>query len=176
MKKVILYFLIFLGLIACNRPNKEHLQKIAILQEQSQRALSEAQSKTDSLFSMQYQLLKDFDKRFINKMNWEDSLQRTLIVKFSDLEHSLKKYPEAKAEAIRLANLSLHQLANLKEDEENGLLKNEEFEKYYQQEQDALVDVGNAVSNLQFQQKLIKNTYEKLVPLMKDIKDTAKIK
>jgi len=156
-------------------PNKEYLQKINELQMQSEKALNIVLDNTDSTFDNKYAEIKYFDNLFIKKMNWEDSLQRVLMIKFSDFKHTLKKYPEAKGEAVRLAHLSVSQLNNLKSDFENGLLKKEEFEKYYQQEKDAIEELNNTIANIQFQQKIISNTYKELVPIMKTIKDTANI-
>jgi len=178
MKNKILQLSIFLFLMiftACNIPNKEHLQKISVLQKQAQKVLELALDKSDSSFSDKYEQIKQFDKQYITKMNWEDSLQRTIMIQFSDLKHNFKKYPEAKEKAERLAHLSISQLENLKSDEENALLKDEEFKKYYQQEKEALEELGNTISNLQFQQKLIRERYQKLIPIMKAIRDTANL-
>jgi hypothetical protein len=178
MKKYILGLLIFgLSFSACNNPNEKEIGEVeALITKANETEKSLLSLDTSKVFGTKRQL--EIDMAEFSKFG--DTLTKDEAFKVADYFGSKKKFFRLTAgypKFIGQIETSKKQLNDLKADLENGVIKKENYTKYYAEEYSALEDLNFQINKLITGIDVVVEKYEadrpELLNLMEELKQKA---
>ena len=162
---------------ACNNPNEKEIGEVdALIGKIVQTEKSLLSVDTSKVFGTKRLLEKDLAE--FNKIG--DTLTKEEAFRAEDIFGSKKKFYRLTTrypKFISQIEMSKKQLANLKQDLENGLIKKENYSNYYAQEENAIneldVQINKLVVNIDVVVDKYKNDRPNLLNLIEELKQKA---
>lgn len=175
MRKLIIVGLCLLGIVACNQLTDQQSQKLDDLNETLLSAKQEILTADTSKINKS---MADFDKSINFLMNKvSDTIDRKLAIhisKYHRLEKSFSKYKNNYKKSIDDLVVLEKQLSDLEHDGSKGILSEDEFDKYFQDEFNNIqmavenaTDVKNIMNVLNYQYDSLKPRVDSFIKAYK---------
>jgi len=149
---IIISAIISLGLLSCSNSSKIKIQVSRVDSLYFVAKILENQAASVNIDTItSYKLYIDKTTKFIlsnSKLISEDKLLSRNIIKLGNAGRVFKKFNQNYSDLLNDIKFSKTQLKNLKEDLNNGLVKESDFVKYYEDEKKAIEDVKKEVIKL----------------------------